>query len=400
MMRAFMNKLTKLKTFLVTTSLIASNAYADITFNGFASIRATAADADGSSSPVSTMKGNGDISFKDESLFALQAKADLTDGLTATIQLMAEGNKDFDIEARWAYLSYTLNDNHTLSAGRFANPIFFQSEYEKVGYTHNFARLPRSVYIGFEFSTIEGMALDSSFFIGDYTLETKALYGNWHGDVFSPSTQTNEQIGFENLFSLRAALSGDWWKVYAGGFVSEFDGGTLDSLLANAAAGGINAALQAGATQQDADNFLNGFLWGGKDVTYYYAGFNIDYNNFIVDFEATDYGVDGSSDAINKTWYAALGYRFDNVVVTLHQEEFEQVTGFDFLNGVQHPALIGLGKAINTSFANTDYDGTGLSMRYDFHPSAALKIDYFSGDNETPNIGEFSIWSIGVDLVF
>ena len=110
--------------------LFAVNTKADITFNGFASIRATAADSDGGSSPFSTLKGDGDISFKDESLFALQARSDLGDGLSATIQLMAEGKNEFDVEAKWAYLTYQINDTHQISVGRFANPIFFQSEYE------------------------------------------------------------------------------------------------------------------------------------------------------------------------------------------------------------------------------------------------------------------------------
>ena len=121
------------------------------------------------------------MTFKDESLFALQARANLGDGLSATIQLMAEGVNEFEAEAKWAYLTYELNDQHSVSAGRFANPIFFQSQYEKVGFAHNYSRLPKAVYIGFDFSTIEGIALDSSFLLGDYSLDTKLLYGNWQG---------------------------------------------------------------------------------------------------------------------------------------------------------------------------------------------------------------------------
>ena len=112
-------------------AIFSGHAFADINFNGFASIRATAADSDGGTSPFETLKGDGDISFKDESLFAIQASADLGEGLTATVQLMAEGINEFDVEARWAYLTYEINDTHRVSAGRVANPIFFQSQYRQ-----------------------------------------------------------------------------------------------------------------------------------------------------------------------------------------------------------------------------------------------------------------------------
>ena len=191
-------------------TLLPSLASAEITLNGFASIRSTVVDSDNGTSPFSTYKGNGDISFKDESLFAIQARADLSDGLSVTVQFMAEGANDFDVEARWAYLTYELSDNHQLSAGRFANPIFFQSQYEKVGYAHNFARLPKAVYIGLDFSTIEGISFDSSFYLDDYTLETKLLYGNWSGDTYLASTSTTESYGFKDLYSVNVTLKGDW----------------------------------------------------------------------------------------------------------------------------------------------------------------------------------------------
>jgi hypothetical protein len=95
-----------------------------------------------------------------------------------------------------------------------------------------------------------------------------------------------------------------------------------------------------------------------------------------------------------------LGHRFDKVVVTLHTEDYAQEPDYDFLNGVAHPVLLATGKGIHNAFAQREFDGVGLSVRYDFHPSAAFKIDYFSGTDTRPAVGDYEMLSFGVDLVF
>ncbi|KNC65368.1 hypothetical protein AC626_23535 [Pseudoalteromonas rubra] len=146
---------------LVTSSFA---SYADVVFNGFASLRATAADSDGGTSPFETLEGTAISRFL-TNLFCASGTSGPGGGLSATVQLLAEGKGDFDAEARWAYVSYEINPQHTISMGRFANPSFYQSEYQNVGYTHNFGRLPKAVYIGFDFTTIEGVSLDSNFIL-------------------------------------------------------------------------------------------------------------------------------------------------------------------------------------------------------------------------------------------
>jgi hypothetical protein len=375
-------------------AIFSGHAFADINFNGFASIRATAADSDGGTSPFETLKGDGDISFKDESLFAIQASADLGEGLTATVQLMAEGINEFDVEARWAYLTYEINDTHRVSAGRVANPIFFQSQYEKVGYAHNYARLPKSVYFGLPYSTVEGVSLDSTFFIGDYTLDTKILYGNWDEDGIT--------FAFKDMVTVGATLSGDWWKVFAGYLLTEMESVGSNEIVLGAvqSSGLIDAALLSGASQTEVDAALDRMYIDGKDGVYWYTGFNIDYNNFLIDFEYADYVIEDSVDADNNVWYAAIGYRFDEFVITVHTEDHAQEPDPSLGDGITNPVLNQTISVFQNAFRGTEFDGSGINVRYDFHPSAALKIDYFSGENPNPAVGDYTIWSVGVDLVF
>ncbi len=380
--------------------LFIPSSFADITFNGFASVRASHASSDGGTEPFPEFK-EGEISFKSESLFGLQARADLGDGLSATVQLFAEGASDFEVDARWAYVSYELSDVHQLSIGRFANPVFHQSEYEKVGFAHNFSRLPKAVYTGFEFATIEGITLDSSFDLDDYMLTTKLLYGSWNGHVFISAIDQEVPLGFQDLFSFNATLAGDWWKIFAGAFLTEIDGESFDqAAIAPFAAPGISLATSLGATTSDIASFNKAIGWHKKDGIYKFIGFGIDYNDWLLDFEYTQYGVEDSTDGENDTWYLALGRRFDGVVVTIHTEEFTQSTDYGFLDNVSHPVLQATGQAIQQALVAREFDGYGLSIRYDFHSNAAFKMDYFKGEDTRASVGDYSIMSAGIDIVF
>ena len=59
-----------------------------------------------------------EFSFEPESLFGLQVKADLSEGLSATAQIVARGAENFDATFEWAYLSYEINDRWTVQAGK------------------------------------------------------------------------------------------------------------------------------------------------------------------------------------------------------------------------------------------------------------------------------------------
>lgn len=385
---------------------IAAPAVAEINFNGFASMRATAADSDFGTSPYGRFKGNGDISFKDDSLFALQASADLTEGLSATVQLVADGRKDFNVEAQWAYLKYEFDDSHSLSAGRLVNPIFSQSQYEKVGYAHNFGRLPKVVYQDFDFATIEGLSLDSIYVLGDLTLDTKFSYGNWNGEIFSTVLDENVSIGIKDLISANFTLSGDWWKIFVGAFNTELEGGagSIDEIYAGFIQGAVaSTEAQLGfdiATSEEVSALISAAATDGNRITYLFTGFAIDVNNFLVDFEYVDYGSDDYLATLAEGWYLSLGYRFDKSVFTVHQENYDLSASRGFLSDIDNTVLVGIGTALSENFATGDIDATGITWRYDFHPSAALKIDYLAGENGQSDIGDFTIWSIGVDLVF
>ena len=113
-------KKTLLATGLMAAILSSQVQASDINFSGYGSIRGGLLVND---DITPQYFGYDDkVDFKNESLFALQAKAHLNDKWNATIVLQARGEEDFKVEARWAYLNYQLSPETTLTFGRFALP--------------------------------------------------------------------------------------------------------------------------------------------------------------------------------------------------------------------------------------------------------------------------------------
>lgn len=391
------------KTILSTAMLLAtsfattSQALAtDLTVNGFGSVRGgQMLDVDGTNPLLPNLYNDDKFTFKDETLFGLQVSSDLGEGLSATIQFTAQGKNDFDVEARWAYLAYEINNNHTIKVGRMANPIFFQSEYELVGYAHNFARLPKSVYWGFDFSTIEGISLDSNYFFGDYFLTTKAIYGNWDGNILSGDMEVESE--FNSILGFNASLNRDWWTVFGGVLTADTDG-EIDNQLINPI---VAPAIEiSGASEEEADYFLNALGQTGKDGLYIYAGFKVDHYDWLIDYEYAQYEIKDSSDAKNKSWFLALGRRFGDYTVTLTHEDFKQDTDYSVISGVDNPVLQATGRAVIDDLASRNMTMDSLNVRWDLHPSAALKVDYFMGSDDRVEVGDFSGFSVGIDFIF
>lgn len=383
------------------TGSIYSYANTGITYNGFGSVYASGYNFDNNdSSPPSDRPSDGDITFKDKSLFAFQVKADFGGDLNATLQLLAKGSEDFNVEAEWAYLGYTISDTHQLRVGRLANTIFYYSEYENVGYAHNFATLPQSVYIGFDFSTVEGISFDSNYSLGQYNLETSFLYGSWEGETYLASLGDTMPFGLKDIVSVKIMLSRDWWSVFAGAFVGKMQAVGLDEVILGYAQPGISAAVSAGASDADVNELSTALKWDNKWAQHFHVGFYIDAGHWIINGEAVSFGIQDSVDAINEGYYIAVGRRFNQLTVLVYNEQNTQNLDYGFVRGIDDPVLQATGRNLMDSLNQWEYKGNGLTLRYDFHPSAALKLGYTYGAVSPDEANKVSNYSLGVDFVY
>ena len=85
---------------------------------------------------------DNDLDFNPGSLFALQAKANLSDKLSVTTQIMSRGSEDFDLGVEWAYLQYQLTDSASVNVGKLRLPFYMYSDYLDVGYSYHWLRTP------------------------------------------------------------------------------------------------------------------------------------------------------------------------------------------------------------------------------------------------------------------
>lgn len=371
---------------------------ADINFSGYGSIRAGLVLGDDHF--PRNFNYDDKIDFKEESVFALQAKTQINDDWSATIILQARGQDDFKLEARWAYLNYELTDETTLTVGRFALPYFRNSDTQDIGYAHNYSVMPRSVYRGQAFDVIEGIRLMHSTFIGDGDITIKGSYGSFSGSTITGLGEVYSDAN--NIMQLSLEYSYDWFSIYFGALNAELYldiNNQLDAALMNSLPGytvnegtvytpGNLAVYDMSATYVEEDS-----------ATYLSTGFTIDYQQWLFNAEYATYKIDDSFSEQNKSMYVSLGYRFDKTVVTLVHEdvsykfEYENVFSSD-------PYVNAFLTATNNTFLKpNEYDAQGIHIRYDASEGIAYKFEYTYATDKLEGEGA-SVVTFGIDYVF
>lgn len=379
-------------------AIISSHAQAsDIDFSGYGSIRGGLLVND---DITPQYFGYDDkVDFKNESLFALQAKATLNDKWNATIVLQARGEEDFDLEARWAYLSYQYSPDTTISVGRFALPYFRNSDTQDVGYSHNYSRLPTAIYLGEEYDIIEGVRIMHTALVGDGDITLKGSFGSFSGET------GGNDFELDNILQASVEYTYEWFSVFAGVLSAKASLPTLDSLIDNGLTGTlggfgyqVNDGMvfdPAGTNVYNMDN-----LYANEESTLYWStGFTIDYENWLFNAEYAAYDIDNSFVEETKVMYVALGYRFDKAVVSFVHEDFEVDSDYDKASSSDANVNAFIVGFTDSLFANDSYDAQGIHLRYDLDQGVALKLEYTVINNDLAD-DSASLVTFGVDFIY
>jgi hypothetical protein len=330
-------------------------AHAEVHFNGFGQVVVGSTLDNSRPMPANTTLGeySADPNFRTESLFALQAQASLSDTLSATAQILADGstngnpspgvftNTQFTPKFSWAYATWTINDNWSIKGGRQRIPLYHYSDYLQVGEAYPWLRTPISVYSS-PVSDYDGVSLSGNFSVGDWFLQPQVYYGNFNGGIYY--RQLNAQLSMSNLVGVVFDASySDWLEIRASAHTSkatatyeevtqlqtglnELAGatGANNQLIAGMAAanaqfelGGVPAdQLPFNAAIQDLTNanaqyqgYLNATNAVKQTLSFYSAGISINKYNFIFDSE---YIFQHSWAYIPDTiaYYLSLGYKY------------------------------------------------------------------------------------------
>ncbi|WP_333607302.1 porin [Arsukibacterium sp.] len=376
---------------LLLTGLVSFSALADLTINGFASIKAgmtTKSDR--------TLYGYDDkIDFKNESLIALQIRSDLGDKLSVTAQLLGRGQEDFDVGFEWAFISYQLSDNMTINAGRLRTPFYKYSDFKDVGYAYDWLRVPQGVY-GLGFDNIEGISFYRTAQLGGMESSLQLVAGGYSGTTSFSGTEVNATID---------SIAGITWELSAQALsmrLAYLTGKTSIDVSPIVLAPGFNVgnlfttldSVGVSALRRDIDivNESAQFLGGG--LTY-------DDGDWIAVTELTQVKVNNSFIATQRNYYLSVGKRFNSFTPYISFEREDNKSKNEIYQpyaSALPPALFQPVVGLVTSQARKA-DTMNLGLRYDFHPSAAFKLQYSSEDNKRLN-RQSDLIALGIDLVF
>ncbi len=345
-----------------------------------------------------------ELEFKNESMFALQVSADLQERLSATAQIVARGNNDFDAEFEWAYLTYEISDNAQFSAGRMRIPFYRYSDFLDVGYAYRWVRPPQSVY-NLSFSTYEGVNFVYNNMIGDWDSTLQIIGGSYSGDIVVGGT-TTEDSQLNDMLGINWTLGYDWFSARAAYIIGEVSIGQYDSSRDLRVVGGVGGQVDQLNLALAAAGFANEgskLLIDSDDGSFFGIGFSIDYENILFDAEYTAFEVENTLLPEQEQYYASLGYRHNEFtwhVTYEHDEDEHPDARFNTIPETP-AALLPLRLTLNAVLASRRLERETLTfgMRYDFHPAAAFKVDWSMQDDNVTNT-DAEVLAFGVDLVF
>ncbi|RXS43514.1 hypothetical protein EST55_07215 [Idiomarina sp. 29L] len=333
---------------------------------------------------------DNDLDFNPGSLFALQAKANLSDKLSATTQIMSRGSEDFDLGVEWAYLQYQLTDSASVNVGKLRLPFYMYSDYLDVGYSYHWLRTPQSVY-RVPFDNYTGVSFQHNAFVGDFTFNTQLVAGNMQDDISviggeTAEAELNNLIGFNtsamysNLTMRVAYYQTNDANIQLRGIDGNVD--ALLTLLEQVGADQIIAELDA---SEDKGTF---------------AGVGVMYDNFdwFVGAEYTELELENSYVPKQRSAYITAGKRFDSWALHATYGKTDDKVMNPERFAVPDPQLqVVVNQAANIVVTETAYSSIGVN--FNIAPSAVLKFDVTHADNKLTDDSDV-LASAAVQFVF
>lgn len=370
-----------------TLILAAASAQAEVRVSGFGQVVAGATTGEGERFPQSAY--TDEVSFKEESLFAVQVDSALNDRVSVTGQVLARGHEDFDAELAWAYANVTLGKGWSMKAGRQRTPFYRYSDFLDVGYAYPWIRTPVSMY-NQPWSNNDGISFTHTGYFGDWYSQLQLVYGEFDGDARFDGQNYDARLAniagfawdgeYNEWLSLRAAyLQGDLTVA----------GTSMDDLAAALQAYGQPGLAAELDYNEDKGSFAN-------------VGFKVDRANWLVVGEYAITRMEDTAMAGNDRadWYLSAGRRFGNVMPHLTWGRRDADVRTDLLSALppEHPLYGPLASA--AAAEQLDESFVGLGVRWDFATNVAFKADWTRYDSRIAEHGDADMVSTGLVFTF
>jgi len=312
-----------------------------------------------------------DITFKAESIFAVQAVVDFSSDFKATAQLVAKGVDNFEPELDWYYLTYQATDSLTLMAGRRNIPMYYFSEFSEVGYAYPWMRPPSNLY-WWQVTQFNGIHAMYDFELGDYSNTLTFFYGNEYSD------DNVEMLFYDELFGGSAQTVNEFWTDIVG-FNWNISGDNFDVRFVYFQNDRDRETIQQDGSIDDFTPFSQTFIGIGGSV---------DIQQFTVLFDVNLVDYDDAQGTEYPTYLISVVYNLDDYqpYISYSKADHER-------------------SKVPTEDLEEHYISS-IGLRYNFLPTASFKVQYDhfveQGDEATgwAYHGDSDTITMGVDFIF
>lgn len=358
---------------------------ADVGISGFLSVGGGMVD-DETSIPYDGYSEE-DFTF-DRNLLGLQITGQVNEKISATAQLIARSENDYEVTAEWAYLTWQATDNGKVRAGRLRTPLYMYSDSLDVGYSYPWISAPNEVYY-LPFNNVDGVDYYVTAALGSFDTSFQAYFGSFESD-FSFEDGTEGYATLRNQMGVAATLGKDWWNLRAAyhqvDLTIDINNPQLAGLIGLVAASPFASIVPSIAVEDDKATFAQ-------------VGINIDTGRFVAAAEHIEFDVKDSLLAKNVRDYVMVGVRLGDFLVHVTGSKADDEIA-DLSTGIPvsaqtQPLIDGL----NATAQARDIDREVLSLgtRWDVASGTALKLQLDDVDDAA---GEQKVLSVALQAVF
>ena len=178
-----------------------------LTVHGFATLagRSTNTIRNAGGQAIRFQDTGTDLDLNSLTRAGLRIETEINERTDFVVQLLAEGENDFDTEMQWAYISYDITPALTFRAGRLVLPIYMHSQYTQASYAYPWVELPSQVYDTIPTDTLEGLDFSWRFNTGPVSHLANVTYGSTQVASAFGNFEVDDQAGI-NLTS----FIGNW----------------------------------------------------------------------------------------------------------------------------------------------------------------------------------------------
>ena len=348
------------------------------------------------------------IQYDVDSRFGVQGNVNHSNGLGFTSQLVTLGSEDYDVKLEWVYLHFNYSNNLTIRTGRLRRPLYLHSDYWRIGYIYQWARLPNEIYsedISFA-GSVDAFDVIYRFNMARWDVNAEIYYGETSGGELS----IGESYSTQDDYGLVVEAENDWMFFRLGYHRSP--NADIEPLE------GVQFLLD-GLEFAGFSSVANDLITTGLDIEFYNFATGINYNSWFVNTEFVSYHVSRSLAPRDTSWYLNAGKRFNRFTAHLSYSErrrrikdtfsapvytqIEQLTPLAG-NPVIDATILGLtdlAQGVGSAVENikSKHQSYTFGLRYDFDKPMSLKFEYQHTHERDKDL-KSNLFSITFDFVF